>query len=606
MLSRADNPPRRASGQRARAIRPAVRSVSKPRLNRRIRYEPDDPCPPLVTAGVAFQGVVLVLANTVLMVTIIVRAAGEGELYLGWAVFAALVIAGVTTALQAARLGRVGAGHILMTGAGPHFVAISVVALTEADLATLASLIVVSSLFQFAMAAWLPFLRRIVTPIVSGTALMLIAVAVMPIAVGRLTDVPAGAPEGGGLIAAGVTLAVATGMVLRAAGVWRLWAPLTGILAGCAAALFFGLYDLRPVAEASWLDLPDLAAWPGIDLAPDARFWALLPVFVIVSVVAAIKTSSDGAVIQQASARKPRATDFRLVQGALNASGLGILLSGIAVTPPVIIYLPSSVSLINLTGVAARSVGYAIGGILFALAFLPKLTAVLLSVPSPVMGAFLLIIMGLLFVEGIRTVFQDGLDPQKGLVVGVALALGVGLESGSVFEGVLGETWSASLGNGMTIGVLATVVLTAFLELTSPRRRRLDVELDASAAAGIDAFLRKIADRTGWHEASRERLRAAGEEALECLLQLRGEQAAGEAPRLILFARPGRETVEMEFLVVSEKENIEDHLTYLSERAETPEESELSFRLLRHYASSVRHRQYHGIEIVTVKVAGSR
>ena len=106
-----------------------------------------------------------------------------------------------------------------------------------------------SSLFQFAMAAWLPFLRRIVTPIVSGTALMLIAVAVMPIAVGRLTDVPAGAPEGGGLVAAGVTLAVATGMVLRAAGIWRLWAPLSGILAGCAAALFFGLYDLRPVAE---------------------------------------------------------------------------------------------------------------------------------------------------------------------------------------------------------------------------------------------------------------------------------------------------------------------------------------------------------------------
>ena len=581
-------------------------SVPKSRLNRRIRYEPDDPCPPLVTAGVAFQGVVLILANTVLMVTIIVRAAGEGELYLGWAVFAALVIAGVTTALQAAHVGRVGAGHILMTGAGPHFIAISVVALTQADLATLASLIVVSSLFQFAMAAWLPFLRRIVTPIVSGTALMLIAVAVMPIAVGRLTDVPAGAPEGGGLIAAGVTLAVATGMVLRASGVWRLWAPLSGILAGCAAALFFGLYDLRPVAEASWLDVPDVAAWPGIDLAPDARFWALLPVFAIVSVVAAIKTSSDGAVIQQASARKPRATDFRLVQGALNASGVGILLSGLAVTPPVIIYLPSSVSLINLTGVAARGVGYAIGGLLFALAFLPKLTAVLLAVPSPVMGAFLLIIMGLLFVEGIRTVFQDGLDPQKGLVVGVALALGVGLQTGSVFESVLGPTWSASLGNGMTIGVLATVLLTAFLELTSPRRRRLDVELDASAAAGIDAFLREIAGRSGWNAASGGRLRGAGEEALECLLQLRGEQAAGAAPRLILFARPGRETVEMEFLVVSERENIEDHLTYLSERAETPEESELSFRLLRHYASSVRHRQYHGIEIVTVKVAGSR
>ena len=572
------------------------------RLNRHIRYEPDEPCPPLVATGVAFQGVILVVANIVLMVTIIVRAAGEGELYLTWAVSAALVIGGVTTALQAARIGRVGAGHILMTGAGPHFIAVSVVALTEGGLSTLASLIVVSSLFQFAMAAWLPFLRRMITPIVSGTALMLIAVAVMPIGVGRLTDVPAGAPAGGGLLVAGVTLAVTTGMALRATGVWRLWAPLSGILAGCVVALFFGLYDARPVVEASWFDLPDIAAWPGLDFTPDARFLALLPVFAIVSVVAAIKTSSDGVVIQQASLRKPHAIDFRLVQGALNASGVGILLSGIAVTPPVITYLPSSVSLINLTGVAARRVGYAIGGMLFALAFLPKLTAILLSVPSPVVGVFLLIIMGLLFVEGIRTVIQDGLDPQKGLVVGIALALGVGLQDGSVFESVLGETWSASLGNGMTIGVLATILLTGFLELTSPRRRRLEAALDDSAQPAIDALLCELADRMRWNEVARERLRAAGGEALECLLQLRGDDAGARASRFILVARPGRETMEMEFLAVFEEESLEDHLTYLDEHAVTPEESEISFRLLRHYASSVRHRKYYGMDIVTVKV----
>ena len=104
-----------------------------------------------------------------------------------------------------------------------------------------------------------------------------------------------------------------------------------------------------------------------------------------------------------------------------------------------------------------------------------------------------------------------------------------------------------------------------------------------------------------------ERLRAAGEEALACLLQVRGDHAADKPPRMILVARPGRETVEMEFLAVFEEENLEDRLTYLGDRAATPEESEteISFRLLRHYASSVRHRKYHGIDVVTVKVAGS-
>ena len=37
-----------------------------------------------------------------------------------------------------------------------------------------------------------------------------------------------------------------------------------------------------------------------------------------------------------------------------------------------------------------------------------------------------------------------------------------------------------------------------------------------------------------------------------------------------------------------------------------PDEREVSFRLLRHYASSVRHQKYHGIDIVTVDVKGAR
>ena len=76
---------------------------------------------------------------------------------------------------------------------------------------------------------------------------------------------------------------------------------------------------------------------------------------------------------------------------------------------------------------------------------------------------------------------------------------------------------------------------------------------------------------------------------------------ADKAPHLILDARPFRGMVEMEFLAVFEEENIEDQLAYLSERAEVPDESEVSFRLLRHYASTVRHRKYHGMDIVTVQ-----
>ena len=239
------------------------------------------------------------------------------------------------------------------------------------------------------------------------------------------------------------------------------------------------------------------------------------------------------------------------------------------------------------------------------LAFLPKAAAVLLTIPSPVMGAFLLMIMGLLFVEGIRMVIQDGLDPKKALVVGVALSLGVGLQSQDVLADMLGQTWGASLGNGLTVGVLAAVLMTLFIELTSPRHTRLETTLDMSALPKIDAFLLRLASGIGWNEASTQRLRAAGEETLSSLLQSGGDHGADSAPRLVVVARPG-EAVELEFLAVFDEENIEDRLAHLSEQAQVPAEHEISFWLLRHYASSVRHRKYHGIDIVTVQVEGSR
>ena len=59
----------------------------------------------------------------------------------------------------------------------------------------------------------------------------------------------------------------------------------------------------------------------------------------------------------------------------------------------------------------------------------------------------------------------------------------------------------------------------------------------------------------------------------------------------------------MDLLTVFEEEqNIEDRLPYMSEEAEVHDDRELSFRLLRHYASSVQHRKYHGVDVVTVKV----
>ncbi len=573
--------------------------------NEHILYEPDERCPLSVSLAVGFQGAVFLLIATALLVSITLGGDSHGEEYLTWAVFAALIINGTATALQAGSFWRFGAGHVFFTCTMAGYLPVTRLALAQGGPALMASLVIVSSLVQFLLSAWLPLLRRIVTPVVSGTVLLLVAIMTIPIAFERVADVPEDAPAGAELLIIGAVLAVIVSLGLLASGRLRLWSPILGIGAGCAVAAALGIYDIQRVVDAPWVGVPT-GGWPGIDLTPGAEFWAVLPLFLVVSLVHALKVVGGGIAMQRVSWRRERVTDFRRVQGAVNTVGAGTLLSGIAGTPPPAVQEANSVSFVTLTGVAARDVGYAVGAIMIGLAFLPKVAAFLLAVPSPVMGIYLMTIMGMLFVEGARNVLQDGLDYRKSIVVAVSFSLGVGFQSQDLFSEVAGEVWGTLLGNGLAAGTLAAVVMTAVMNLTNPRSLRLETELDISALTRINGFLQRVADRAGWGEASADRLRFVGEEVLSSLLQEGAYEDEGKIRRLALVARPSARAVELEFLSSLEDENLEDRLAYMGEQTEVPQEHEISYRLLRHYASSVRHRKYHGLDIVTVHVEGSR
>ena len=568
-----------------------------------IRYEPNENPPPLLSFGIGFQAAMLVIGGIVLTPAIVIRAADQSEVYLSWAIFAALIISGSTTVLQAVRVGRFGAGHILIMGTSGAFIAVCITALVEGGPALLATLIFISSLFQFALATRLSLLRRIITPVVSGTVVALIAVTIMPIAFQMVSAVPQDASPAAAPVSATATLVAIAVLALRASGVWRLWAPVIGIAVGCVVASFFGLYDVARVVEADWVGIPT-SGWPGFDLSFGSEFWVLLPAFVFVTLVGAIETIGDSVAIQRVSWRTPRAVDFRTVQGAVNADGLGNLLSGLASTVPNTTY-SSSIPLTELTGVAARNVGVSLGLIFIALAFLPKVAALILAIPSPVVAAYVMVLMGMLFVQGMKIIMQDGLDYRKGVVVGISFWLGAGFQNQDIFAAQLGEQWGALLGNGMTAGGLAVLVLTLFTELTGPRRHRLEMDLDIAALPKIDGFLRDLASRFGWNTASTERLCAAGEETLLSLEQPEDE-AAPDKRRLFVVARGDSAEIELEFVAAVGDENLEDRMVLLGEGSTTPEEHEISLRLLKHFAASVRHQQYHDIDIVTVQVEAAR
>lgn len=599
---RGESPGCRGLLSQANGVRPGMTAQG---ANPDIRYEPDEACPPLLAAGVGLQGVALALAPTILVVAVTVQASGGDDADLNWAVFAALIVNAVIVFLHATRAWYLGSGQIVITAPSVQFVGVSAVAVAEGGPGTLAALMVVCSFVQLGMAVALPLLRRVITPVVSGTVLILVAATLLPVATDQINQLPEGAPDHAGPTAAAVTLVVAIVLTLRTSGQVRLWSTLISITAGCVTTALLGQYELQRVADAPWLGFPE-ARFPGFDIAPGAEFWGLLPTFVVLTLVLGTKVVSDGALIERAAQRESRAIDFRHMQAMVSTNGLGMLLAGIAGSPPVQSLASFSTALISLTGIASRRVGYAIAALFLAVALFPKFGAILLTIPGPAMGAYLIMALGIIIVGGMQTIFRDGLDPQRALVVGVALSVGLGLNNHEIITILLGDTLGAAFGSGVMYGTIVAVALTLFLDSTGPRPRRLEAELDAAELPAIDEFLSEIAAELDWDEPSGGRLRAAGEETLLSLLQRDDEEPAEQAPSLRITARPEGGLVELEFVATTDRENLEDQLAYLSDEIRLPEANEISLRLLRHQAASVRHQKYHGIDIVTVLVEGSR
>ncbi|MXX85233.1 MAG: hypothetical protein F4Y71_02100 [Acidobacteria bacterium] len=200
-------------------------------------------------------------------------------------------------------------------------------------------------------------------------------------------------------------------------------------------------------------------------------------------------------------------------------------------------------------------------------------------------------------------VVKDGMNLQKAVIVGLSFWVGSGFQGAAIFPELLEGFWGVLLDNGMTAGGLMAILLMVFLNLTGARPKRLATILDMEAGPKIDEFLTSEAFRRGWDGSSTARLVSAGEEALLTLLEV-GEAGDAEVRQLRLTARTGRRSAELEFVAVAGDVNIEDRMTMLGDRPEVPDESEISLRLLRHYASSVRHQKYPDVDIVTVEVEG--
>ena len=566
-----------------------------------VHYEPDEKCPPLPAITSALQIFIPNTISLVMLAALVVRASGESEAYLSWVTFTVLVVTGAGMILQTLKLRYLGSGRLIVSNFNVPFLAICALALQAGGPGLLASLLVASTLVQSVLTLRLASLRRIFTQTVSGVVVMLVAVSAVPFIINSSVD----SPEGENVLlfmAPGVVaLVVGVFISLRDTPAWRMWMLPVMVAVGLIVALPLGFYDSAKVIDTSWVSLPDFS-WPGFDLSFGAEFWALLPVFVVVNLTAFMKAVGDLSVIYRASYRIASAIDFRSVQGGLNVYGIGTVLSGLLGTLPVAAPWAATAVYISFTGVAAKSVGVYLGLLTILVASFSKLLAILVAIPSPVVSAVYVIIFGMLFIEGAKTAFADDIDQKKATITGVAMVLGL---SAGAFSGFFEGVASHLVSNTIVVGGMAAIVMTVFTEASGFRAKRLRTDLSESSLPDFDSFLREFADSHSWTEEGKNRLCLAGEEVILSLLNEEDEGPAEQKRRLIATIRPDSGSAELEIVVASDdaiQGNIENRMAYLGPDQALDDEQQLSVRILRHYASSVHHRKYYGIDIISCRV----
>ncbi|MBK1867100.1 uracil-xanthine permease family protein [Aestuariivirga sp. YIM B02566] len=265
-------------------------------------------------------------------------------------------------------------------------------------------------------------IKKLVPPIVGGTIILVVGIALMPVALKEsVFAVHGDATVGGNILLAAVAASVLiaammAGISMGKRGVWlRLAAVILALGAGTLVASFMGRFSAQGIVDASWLTLPRIAF---LTLDINFSLSAILTMLVVYAVVLAETTGTwfaVGAVIGK------EITDSRLDRGA-TGEGLGCLVSALVGSTPVTGY-SSNAGVIAITGVASRAAFAAAGILLVLFGLVGKLGAAIASIPQPVIGGVFGVLCAIIAMNGFRVVRSSPLSERNMLVVGLPVLL---------------------------------------------------------------------------------------------------------------------------------------------------------------------------------------
>ncbi|MFC0268479.1 uracil-xanthine permease family protein [Kushneria aurantia] len=440
--------------------------------------------PPFHTSAlVAFQHV-LACFVAIIAPTIIITGALGLEAEAPWLVSMALLISGVSTMIQTHRFGPLGSGLLCVQGTSFSFVAALISAGMIARqagasdrevLAVLFGICIAGSLIEIVLGGFLHYLRRVITPTVTGVVVTLIGLSLISVGVTDIAGGP-GAENPGNpldLLMAAIVIGVVLACQLSRHPLLRVGSVFVGLVAGCLAAAVMGRLSLGGLADTPLFQLPQpLRYGLGFDFA------AFIPV-AFIYVITAIETVGDLTGSSRASHMPTSGVDYqRRIRGGVLADGVNSMLAGLFNTFPNTTFSQNT-GVIHLTGVASRYIGLFVGGILIILGLFPALGAVLQSIPRPVLGAATTLMFGLIAVSGIRMLAEQRMTRKRVMIIALSLGAGLGVELVPAVLAGLPEMAQRIFSSSITTGGLLAILMHLILpenEVTEDEKSGTEAE----------------------------------------------------------------------------------------------------------------------------------
>ena len=391
----------------------------------------------------------------------------------GLLVSMALLASGIGTLVQIHGIGPVGSRMLSVQGTSFTFVPVAIAAGKAGGLPLIFGLTALCAPIEVLISRSLSSLRRWFPPIVTGTVVTLIGCSLIGIG---MTDLAGGFGAENLGAPLNLLLGLAVLAVILCLGSWNegRFASIsigTGLVLGYLVAFAIGMVDLTAVSEAPVFRIPRPLAY-GLTIDP-----ILILPWAVAYLVSALETMGDLTATSKVSREPVDGPIFReRVEAGIAADGVSSLLAGALGSLPTTSFSQNN-GVIQLTGVAARTVGYGVGGILIVLALFPKLGAMLSVMPKPVLGGATVLMFATVAVAGISIASGDKLTPRKEKILAVSLALGLGVSmvpNATAQLAEIGNPILRSFGvlaqSGLAIGTLTAVFLNRYLPADSEDR----------------------------------------------------------------------------------------------------------------------------------------